>query len=218
MQTNSFSFKKRSWLLLGSVVVFSLMMLVQSCNQGEQKATEEMQLVDMDLSCMILTKDKIAKAWPTADQLKSIAYLTFFPDIDPTGTKDFALYVQAYRADNSSIGSLVALEKGTDCSIKLPYVGTGKNIIGISDLGIIENGALKEFDYVKLTPATINYDGSDYLNFDVSVYKGGAGTPIARGALPCPPCYNCRPIPPDCDVVPDTTYNSLKTVDSSISN
>lgn len=187
MEKKQFSFKKNTGVLLLTVFVF-LLSGITSCNE-KKGDTETAQFTDMDLSCFILSKTKIANAWPTEEELKSIDYFTFYPSYDAM-SKKFSVAVQAFRSDHTQVGGSVALDKGAGCPIKLPYLGTGRNNIDMSVLDILDGSTLKNFDNIKLTPVSFQ---SAYLSFDVEVVSGGVGRPTAKGALPCPPCDYCKP-------------------------
>ncbi len=165
-----------------------LMLTIASCKGKKEN------FAGMDVSCAVLLQEKMKNAWETPGHLKSIDYLTFYSSYN-RGSGKFDVGVQAFKKDNSKIGSYVDLTAGAGCNVSLP-MGTaiGENNIELADLDILKDpSTLKDFDYVKLTPKICPESDINFMCFDVEIVTGGVGSPVERGTLPCPPCPYCKP-------------------------
>lgn len=197
--------KKKSLKSVPAILIITGLCLfyIISCKDQETGSGEKLTAEQAAQCNTRLTRQKIADAWGP-EELKSIQYLVFYSSFDRM-TQTFNVVVRAFKSDNSAVGNYVALSQNTDCTFDFDNVAIGENIIDLKDLEILEgNGSLKNFDYIKLTPQVYPKDDS-FVNFDVDVYTGGVGGETKSFTLPCPPCYYCRPIPPDCSY--DTTIN-----------
>jgi hypothetical protein len=208
MRTNPFQFKKCSWLPATFFIIISLG-VISSCN-NEKKEKKMMPLIKgsgINASCFELPKSQIQSAWADPGYLGKINYVVFYTSLDPA-TQTLSVQALAFDNNNSSLGSPITLTKGKNCSLRLPSLAIGENIISMSELGIVNAGQLTAFDYILLTPKKFTptpptpVDG-DYLSYDAEV-KGGSIPSESRPTLPCPPCQYCKPQSCDTVILNDT--------------
>ena len=152
-------------------------------------------------SCMTLSYSQLMKSWEKKKYLSSIDYVTFVTCYNSI-TGRFEVSAQAFKKDYTKIGDLIRLKEDEKCTVTLPKFTVGENNIDFKDLDIVgADGKLKEFDKIILTPEVSGLPCNN-LYFKESVETKGKIVPLGQ-TFPCPPCYNCRPIPSGC-VVPDS--------------
>lgn len=219
MQQLQLSLKKSVWLLSVTTCI-CLVIVFSSCQNEEKKpvlpALPVAKASDMDLSCVQLPRAKVKSEWADPGYLPSVSYLDFFTDYNWL-TGKYEVAVVAYDAANNRLGGPVTLNKGNNCDISLPPLGVGENIINMADLDIVDqNGKLKDFDNIQLTPRKYIPMGpgpsGEYLQYGVVVVSS-SGPGVSRFTLPCPPCQYCKP--PNCDTVIIDSPLSLPTNDTT---
>jgi len=146
-------------------------------------------------------------------QLKNADYVSFYTSYNKI-TGEYEVIFQAYDANHKRVGGDKKLKKRNYDPVSFPTgLGIDDNLISIRDLDIIDaSGKLKDFDSIRLTQKeyTDMRTGDKYLQYEVQVFPLAPAPNDVKYTLPCPPCYNCRPLPADCVVI-----NKVATEDST---
>lgn len=153
-----------------------------------------------------LLHGQVRTAWPKG-QIKNIDYISFYTTYNKI-TGEYEVIFQAYDAAHKRVGGDKKLKKRNYDPVSFPSaLGIGDNLISLKELDIIDaSGNLKDFDSIRLTKNVYTEPGTQnvYLQYAVEVFPLPAVMDV-KYTLPCPPCYNCRPVPEDCAVINKTT-------------
>lgn len=182
MANSFFAYSKPVHRTLAIFLVFALIFPVSSCNDSK----EDKGYLDTD--CMILTYTQV-KDWADAGSLKgadSVKFFTSYLGPDPNVATDVAAYLSTNASINSNSGTM--LERGTNCEVSLPPgIGIEMTQISLAALQILDNnGNLKLFKFIRLTPRSKSAGGRDYLAYEVTL-TDATGTHALGWADPCPP-------------------------------
>lgn len=195
--------------MLSFVAISSLLIYFSSCKNEDKKSPETFAG-----SCAVLTSTNLQDSWVNPGYTKpgdpsevdTIDILASYDDI----STEFKIYVLGLKKGGGGPlkGSEIKIFEGTSCQPPAIASFPRHNYFKIANLGILDNdGKLKKFKYVAFTPTLYPKD-TNIMAFDLSVFYND-GTSESKGvSLPCPPCYNCKPVPENCQMEPtDSTDN-----------
>lgn len=212
MKKNPFSGQGSKVLpLLLIAFIVTTITLLNACGGNSKKAPqafsgEAPKGGAASISCLKLTRAQLQtwvdSGWTkpgTEGAVSEILFQFYSPDAGATSSN---LHLIAYPGSSSTslkrTGKQV-LEADTACT---GLTITGGMILSniqlaLSTLDIFNNdGTLKEFDYLRLTPVRFSKD-NDYISFNVEkVAKGVLMSGAAVQLPPCPP-YCCPPVCPE---------------------
>ena len=206
------------WLLPLLAMIIAIA-IIPSCKNDDKKKDPSIAAPEADVTCFTLTKKQIQDEWVTpgytsnSDPKKNINYIQFFTSVVPR-TNNFDINIQAYDTSGNALGNLIKLGTGQGCPVNLPTVLIGRNFIDFNKLNILKNPTTiaDYFQRIVFTPAIYQRDGFDLLQFKATAFYENT-TMGLDGALPCPPCINCRPPCPDY-CTPACTPNQLDSLAS----
>jgi hypothetical protein len=190
------------WLMT-MVALVILVACLPACKEKKKGGDPAIAEPAVDVTCFTLTKKQIQDEWITpgytsnSDPKKNINYIQFFTSVVPR-TNNFDINIQAYDTTGAPLGNLIKLGTGQGCPINLPTVLIGRNFLDFKRLNILKDPTTiaDYFQRIVFTPAIFQKDGFDLLQFKTTAFYENT-TMGLEGALPCPPCINCRPPCPD---------------------
>ncbi|HMU46160.1 MAG TPA: hypothetical protein PKC72_07330 [Chitinophagaceae bacterium] len=179
-----------------------------SCKNEDKKITETIAG-----SCAVLTSTDIQDSWVNPGYTKPgdsnrIDTIDILASYNPVST-EFTIYVQGVKQGSGKVsGSNIKIFQGTSCKPPALTSIPLHNYFSIANLDILEkDGKLKKFNYIVFTPKEYQKD-NDIMAFDLSVVNNDGTSQLKGQSLPCPPCYNCKPMPENCQIEPtDSTDN-----------
>lgn len=196
---------KRSIPLLFLVVLSYLLIYAPSCKSEDKKTPQTVAG-----ACAVLTSTDIQDSWVnpgytrpgSANEIDTIDILASY---DPV-TTEFTIYVQGVKQGGDVVsGSDIKIFEGTSCKPPALTSIPLHNYFSIANLDILKNdGNLKNFNYIVFTPKEYQKE-KNIMAFDLSVVSSDGTSQLKGESLPCPPCYNCKPIPENCQIEPMDT-------------